>query len=66
MEQENSKHKEETDRSGKKFKRTRREQEEKNGGKKKKNFSILFNISGGSHTRGFSISWEHPRATTLM
>jgi hypothetical protein len=25
-----------------------------------------FHVRGGSHTRVFSISWEHPRATALM
>jgi len=38
-------------------------QEGKNGGNKKKRFFI--HLSGGSHTRVFSIGREHPWATTL-
>jgi hypothetical protein len=62
MEQENSRHKEERDRSGK-FKKTRSKEWRK---EKEEIFNSFFNVCGGFHTRGFSIIWEHPRATALM
>jgi len=55
MDQKIQKHKEEMARSGK-FKKPRRKEW-------RKEKEEIFYVGGGSHTRVFSIGWEHLRAT---